>query len=106
VNLKGDEIAQSCNRLYALRDRGRSNTGTACPSCSKAWTKDKPLTRVGEEAGREGDGSDKKRRLPPNSADDSEDNDHDATRDHLPNSPPQVDSLGPIIIMTLADADE
>lgn len=70
---------------HCLATFRRSKTGTACPSCNKAWPKDKPLTPVGEEAAREGD--DRKRRARVDVADDSEED--DATQDHLPNSPPQ-----------------
>lgn len=58
---------------------------TACPSCSKAWPKDKPLTPVGEEADSKGD--DRKSHIPLNSMDDSEDD--NATQEHPSNSPPR-----------------
>ena len=79
--------APNCKvRIHAhcLATFRRSKTGTACPSCSKAWPKDKLLTPVGEEAAREGD--DRKRRVRVDFADDNEE--EDATEDHPPNSPP------------------
>jgi len=68
---------------HCLATFRRSKTGTSCPSCSKAWPKDKPLTPVGEEAAREGD--DRKRRVRVDFADDNEE---DETEDYPPNSPP------------------
>lgn len=70
---------------HCLATFRRSKSGTVCPSCSKAWPKDKPLTPVGEEAAREGD--DRKRRTRVDFADDTEE--EDATQDHSPNNPPK-----------------
>jgi len=76
--------APNCKvRMHAhcLATFRRSKASTACPSCNKAWPKDKPLIPVGEEAAREGDDRKRRVRIEGTSNSDAED---DATQDPLP----------------------
>lgn len=72
---------------HCLATFRRSKASVVCPSCSKAWPKDKPLIPVGEEAAKEGD--DRKRRVQVEDADKSGAEEDEITQDLLPDSPPK-----------------
>jgi len=82
--------APNCKvRIHAhcLATFRRSKAIINCPSCDKAWPKEKPLIPVGEEAAREGD--DRKRRVRVEGAGNGDAEEDDATQDPLPDSPPK-----------------